>query len=98
MASSTNQAGARGAHTNGLLSINTSQGSMNNPKQSVIKPASPKTKVIVRRLAPGLTEAEFVSILGDEWTLGNGKIDWFQYKSGKESKEYAIRVLICDTY
>ncbi|PQE28824.1 hypothetical protein CJF30_00003864 [Rutstroemia sp. NJR-2017a BBW] len=87
MASSTNQAGARGAHTNGMLSINTSQGSMNNPKQSAMKPASPKTKVIVRRLAPGLTEAEFVSILGDEWKLGNGKIDWFQYKSGKESKD-----------
>ena len=45
-------------------------------------------KVIIRRLAPGLTEAEFTSILGDDWRLGGGKVDWFLYKPGKDSKEY----------
>lgn len=44
-------------------------------------------KVVIRRLAPGLTEAEFVKIMGEEWKQGQGKIDWFSYKPGKDSKE-----------
>jgi regulator of nonsense transcripts 3 len=43
----------------------------------------------VRRLAPGLTEEEFLSVLGEEWKVGEGKVDWFQYKAGKDSKEYS---------
>lgn len=51
------------------------------------KPASARLKVVVRRLAPGLTEAEFLNNLGDEWRVGEGKVDWFMYKPGKDSKE-----------
>lgn len=47
-------------------------------------------KLIVRRLAPGLTEAEYLSVLDDEWKVGQGKVDWFQYKPGKDSKEYVL--------
>ena len=44
-------------------------------------------KVVVRRLPPGLTEEEFISVLGDQWKSGQGKVDWFKYKTGKDSKE-----------
>ncbi|KAL7933440.1 Smg-4/UPF3 family domain-containing protein [Trichoderma chlorosporum] len=57
-------------------------------------PKAPKTKtphegekVIIRRLPPGMTEAECVSILGSEWAVGNGKVDWFSYAPGKVSNE-----------
>lgn len=79
-------AGSRN-QTNGVLPVANTQTSSNTSKHTASKPASSKMKLIVRRLAPGLTEAEFISILGDEWNLGQGKVDWFQYKSGKDSKE-----------
>ncbi|KAM0244777.1 hypothetical protein ACHAQJ_010719 [Trichoderma viride] len=44
-------------------------------------------KVIIRRLPPGMTETEFVTILGSEWGVGNGKVDWFSYATGKVSNE-----------
>ncbi|KAL6816859.1 Smg-4/UPF3 family domain-containing protein [Trichoderma camerunense] len=57
-------------------------------------PKAPKTrtphegeKVIIRRLPPGMTEAECVSILGSDWVVGNGKVDWFSYAPGKVSNE-----------
>lgn len=43
--------------------------------------------MVIRRLAPGLTEDEFEVALGDEWNLGGGKVDWRLFKSGKLSKE-----------
>ncbi|KAH7346417.1 putative regulator of nonsense transcripts 3A [Rhexocercosporidium sp. MPI-PUGE-AT-0058] len=80
---------------NGVLSITPSQttGSGNRstpgpaPAPAPAKPAAAKLKTIVRRLAPGLTQEEFTTILGDEWTLGQGKVDWFRYKPGKDSKD-----------
>ncbi|UKZ82031.1 hypothetical protein TrVFT333_009813 [Trichoderma virens FT-333] len=57
-------------------------------------PKAPKTrtphegeKVIIRRLPPGMTEAECLSILGSEWAVGSGKVDWFSYAPGKASNE-----------
>ncbi|ODA80991.1 hypothetical protein RJ55_03951 [Drechmeria coniospora] len=44
-------------------------------------------KLIVRRLPPGMTEAEFVSILGVDWQLSKGKVDWFSYCPGKVSSD-----------
>jgi regulator of nonsense transcripts 3 len=52
-----------------------------------MKPPTAKLKLIVRRLPPGLTEDEFATILSDEWKVGNGKVDWFLYKPGKDSTE-----------
>lgn len=46
-----------------------------------------KLKVLVRRLAPGLTEEEFHLILGEGWKVGRGKVDWISYQKGKVSKE-----------
>ncbi|KAG8160125.1 hypothetical protein KVR01_009661 [Diaporthe batatas] len=39
-------------------------------------------KVKVRRLPPGLAEHEFLTILGDTWRPGNGKVGWFSYHCG----------------
>jgi regulator of nonsense transcripts 3 len=72
----------------GMLRVTASQTSGNAPRQAVAKPLAPKLKVIVRRLAPGLSEEEFTTFLGDEWRLEQGKVDWFLYKPGKDSKEY----------
>lgn len=51
------------------------------------KPPAPRLKLIIRRLPPGLTKAEFETALGPEWKTGAGKVDWFLYKPGKVSKE-----------
>lgn len=45
-------------------------------------------KVVVRRLPPGMTEDEFVAILGDIWKVGKGKISWISYYPGKVSQQY----------
>lgn len=42
----------------------------------------------MRRLPPGMTEEEFWSILGEEWQVGKGRVDWASYSEGKVSKEY----------
>ncbi|KAH6679741.1 putative regulator of nonsense transcripts 3A [Halenospora varia] len=73
------------SQANGVLPVPASQ-TASNPRAGP-KPQAPKLKVIIRRLPPGLTEAEFVSILGDEWKLSQGKVDWFLYKPGKDSKD-----------
>jgi regulator of nonsense transcripts 3 len=97
MATPTTQGGNR-SHTNGVLAVTASQTTGNGPRPVAAKPSSPKLKVIVRRLAPGLTEAEFTSIIGEDWKLGQGKVDWFLYKQGKDSKEYAFLLRIAFSY
>jgi regulator of nonsense transcripts 3 len=54
------------------------------------KPNSPRLKVVIRRLPPGLTQEEFEAALGDDWKVGGAKVDWFVYKPGKVSKEYVL--------
>ncbi|KAH6713915.1 putative regulator of nonsense transcripts 3A [Leptodontidium sp. MPI-SDFR-AT-0119] len=75
------------SQANGVLSITPSQTTGNGNRPAPAKPAAAKLKTIVRRLAPGLTQEEFTTILGDEWKLGQGKVDWFRYKPGKDSKD-----------
>jgi regulator of nonsense transcripts 3 len=53
------------------------------------KPGVQRLRLIIRRLPPGLSQAEFEDVLGSEWRVGGGKVDWFAYKDGKVSKEYA---------
>tara|TARA_R110002060_G_scaffold18198_1_gene25091 strand:+ start:169 stop:408 length:240 start_codon:yes stop_codon:yes gene_type:complete len=72
---------------NGVLSIASSQATGNGNKPAPAKPAAVKLKTIIRRLPPGLTQDEFTTILGEDWKLGEGKVDWFRYKPGKDSKE-----------
>ena len=58
------------------------------PISAAARAASTKTptvrlKLEVRRLPPGLTLVEFEEIVGEEWKLGNGKVDWRDYRQGK---------------
>jgi len=76
--------------TNGVLPITASQAASKMQKPSHTRAAGPKLKVVVRRLAPALTEAEFMKTLGDEWKSGGGRVDWASYKPGKDSKEYVL--------
>jgi regulator of nonsense transcripts 3 len=42
-------------------------------------------KMTVRHLPPGLTEQEFMTIIGEQWLPNNGKVDWMSYDEGKVS-------------
>ena len=79
---------------NGVLPVSASQTSGSALKPPPNKSASARLKVVIRRLAPGLTEGEFTSILGDEWKVGEGKVDWFSYEPGKVSKKYSFSISI----
>ncbi|RBR17327.1 uncharacterized protein FIESC28_06484 [Fusarium coffeatum] len=57
------------------------------PKPTKTKAHNEGEKLVIRRLPPGMTEAEFVSILGNEWELGKGKVDWFEFAQGKISTD-----------
>lgn len=76
--------------TGGVLPISavTTQASthVNGVNKSAAVPAS-RLKVVIRRLPPGLEEAELQTALGDEWTVGKGKVDWVLFRRGKVSKE-----------
>ena len=80
---------------NGILPVTASQTAGNASKVSVDKSTGPRLKVVIRRLAPGLTEAEFIKLLGDDWKLGQGRVDWFSYKQGKDSQEYVFAISNC---
>ncbi|KAK3712791.1 hypothetical protein LTR37_008882 [Vermiconidia calcicola] len=47
------------------------------------KAPAPRLKLEVRRLPPGLTLTEFEETLGEEWKVGNGMVDWREYRQGK---------------
>ncbi|OJD27405.1 hypothetical protein ACJ73_01205 [Blastomyces percursus] len=64
----------------------TQKGTSNKPSS---RTAAPRLKLLIRRLPPGLTPEEFEAVLGDEWKVGNGKVDWFHYREGKVSKDPA---------
>ncbi|KAH9865365.1 hypothetical protein J1614_008948 [Plenodomus biglobosus] len=75
--------------TNGIIPVTLLH--KNPPSQSSRGPkaAQPRLKLICRRLPPGLTKAEFEGVLGPEWTLGAGKVDWLNYRKGKISTDAA---------
>ncbi|KAL8685566.1 MAG: hypothetical protein Q9218_007681 [Villophora microphyllina] len=77
------------ARNGGLLKI---PASVTQPRPSMPStaggPAS-RLKLVIRRLPPGLTQAEFEEALGEEWQLGNGKVDWAAFKHGRVSKDAA---------
>ena len=78
---------------NGLLSLPASSTQRKSGPHS--DKATPTTlarlKLVVRRLPPGLTEAECEEALGDDWKAGKGKVAWMSYRAGKTSKE-CVRV------
>ncbi|OXV09857.1 hypothetical protein Egran_02378 [Elaphomyces granulatus] len=67
----------------------TQKASVSLGKKSTHRSPATRLKLLVRRLPPGLTQAEFETLLGEEWRAGSGKVDWFQYKNGKISKDPA---------
>ncbi|KAJ9602673.1 hypothetical protein H2200_012867 [Cladophialophora chaetospira] len=76
----------------GVLPVNAAT-RKNAAAQSIAKSSqrtpAPRLRLIIRRLPPGLTETEFWATLGDEWRLGNGKVEWAAYKDGKISRDPA---------
>ncbi|KAI5458051.1 Smg-4/UPF3 family-domain-containing protein [Mariannaea sp. PMI_226] len=73
-------------------SAKSSEPSKNATEGDAPKPAKPKPqnegeKLVVRRLPPGMTQPEFISILGNEWEAGKGKVDWFSFAPGKISQD-----------
>lgn len=74
----------------GVLPVNAAT-RKNAPAQSTSKPSSrtpaPRLRLVIRRLPPGLTETEFWAVLGDDWRVGAGRVDWAAFKDGKISKE-----------
>ena len=79
------QAGVNGVLPVTVLQKNAPAAAPRGPKAS-----SPRLKLVCRRLPPGLTKAEFESILGADWKLGAGKVDYLRYDLGKVSKEYVL--------
>lgn len=78
---------------NGILSIPasaTQKRPATVPPNSLPKAATPRLKIIIRRLPPGLSSTEFEETLGQEWRPNGGKVDWLLFKNGKPSKEYSI--------
>ncbi|KAF2482972.1 Smg-4/UPF3 family-domain-containing protein [Neohortaea acidophila] len=63
--------------TGGVLPVNAAARAKANRAPAI------RLKLEVRRLPPGLTLVEFEEILGEEWKLGNGKVDWREYRQGK---------------
>ncbi|KAI8941415.1 hypothetical protein NX059_002638 [Plenodomus lindquistii] len=78
------QGGANGVAPVALLQKNPPAQPPRGPKA-----APPRLKLICRRLPPGLTRPEFESVLGPEWKLGAGRIDWLNYRKGKISTDAA---------
>jgi hypothetical protein len=81
---------------NGMLPVSVLQKNAPAPSPRGPKTAAPRLKLVLRRLPPGLTKAEFENILGEEWKLGAGKVDWMLFRKGKISKEYAYVPLRID--
>lgn len=81
-----------GKSTGGVLQIPAAatQKNASTASKKAPKPAAPRLKLLVRRLPPGLTQSEFENALGSEWMAGAGRVDWYQYKPGKVSKESVL--------
>ncbi|KAF2189463.1 hypothetical protein K469DRAFT_682909 [Zopfia rhizophila CBS 207.26] len=74
---------------NGILPVTVPQKNASAAAPRGPKAVQPRLKLVLRRLPPGLTKSELDTILGDEWKVGGGKVDWMVYKKGKISKDLA---------
>ncbi|EXJ84680.1 hypothetical protein A1O3_05350 [Capronia epimyces CBS 606.96] len=76
----------------GVLTVNAATRKNAAPQSgsgSTPRAPTPRLRLVIRRLPPGLTEAEFWAALGDEWKVGAGKTEWAAFKNGKISKDVA---------
>ncbi|KAI3399239.1 hypothetical protein diail_7401 [Diaporthe ilicicola] len=82
--------GNSGPKQAGVLPIRPAQtqGPADSPRSSAKSKAASQDgiKAKVRRLPPGLTEQEFLTIIGDSWKPGNGKVGWFSFHPGHTPK------------
>ncbi|CAG9938866.1 unnamed protein product [Clonostachys rosea f. rosea IK726] len=78
-----NANGSRSSHDNPKLADTQSEA----PKPSKPKAQNEGEKLVIRRLPPAMTQDEFVTILGSDWELNKGKVDWLSYAPGKVSKD-----------
>jgi hypothetical protein len=69
---------------------NDGHGSREISRSSKSKASSDGMKLTLRRLPPGITETEVVTILGDDWKLGNGKVSYWSWNAGKIAREYVL--------
>ncbi|CAM1509958.1 Fc.00g002930.m01.CDS01 [Cosmosporella sp. VM-42] len=77
----------RGSHEKSNEASHKKSSESETPKPSKSKAHNEGEKLVIRRLPPGMTEAEFSSILGADWETGKGKVDWFEYVAGKVSND-----------
>ncbi|KAG6010884.1 hypothetical protein E4U21_002553 [Claviceps maximensis] len=66
---------------------NTNEVDAPQTKASRSKSLNEGEKVVIRRLPPGLTQQELITILGPDWEISKGKVDWFSYVPGKVSAD-----------
>lgn len=74
-----------------VLPVNGNAATGDAPRETKSKPPPEGMKVMIRRLPPGITEAEVQEILGEDWKPGSGKVDWFSFGPGKVAREYELR-------
>ncbi|KAM0199920.1 hypothetical protein ACHAPI_003020 [Fusarium lateritium] len=85
---SNSQGKARGRGSNARSTeANKHANESETPKPTKTKAHNEGEKLVIRRLPPGMTQAEFLSILGSEWDLGKGRVDWFSFAGGKISTD-----------
>ncbi|KAG6036460.1 hypothetical protein E4U40_000829 [Claviceps sp. LM458 group G5] len=68
-------------------SKNANEGGAAQEKSSRSKAQNEGEKLVIRRLPPGMTEQELVTILGPDWEVNGGKVDWSSYVPGKISTD-----------
>ncbi|KAG6212164.1 hypothetical protein E4U35_000089 [Claviceps purpurea] len=68
-------------------SKNANEGGAAQEKSSRSKAQNEGEKLVIRRLPPGMTEQELVTILGPDWEVNRGKVDWSSYAPGKISTD-----------
>ncbi|KAI1007430.1 hypothetical protein K3495_g791 [Podosphaera aphanis] len=77
---------AKASGQNQTLSIAPPPNSRNTQQQPAAKLPVHRLKVTIRMLPPGLSKEAFMDILGPEWELGQGKVEWFAFVPGKISE------------
>ncbi|KAI5206162.1 hypothetical protein E4T39_02656 [Aureobasidium subglaciale] len=73
----------KGANHHADSSAHPPQHQQHSAKQNHQPRNAPRLKLLVRRLPPALTKAEFLTTLGEEWKVPSNKIDWLDYRCGK---------------
>ncbi|KAF2667440.1 hypothetical protein BT63DRAFT_292550 [Microthyrium microscopicum] len=74
--------------SNGIINLATVTTGPAAPTKPPSKRANqPRLKVVIRRLPPGMPISEFEKMIGPEWKVGAGRVDWINYREGKPSKD-----------